>query len=411
MARSSLPSGVRLLSWARTVRYIGWGFGESLIPVLIMSLAGSYAAAGLIRASYDVTLLLALPVLGLLAERHSAKWLVAAGLFLYPFVGFSYFLAGAAGLVVFVVIARAANGIAWGLDSTGIDTYFRRTAPGASIASSFGFLDMLSELGWIFSAVAGIWLVRYFSVPELLLLVAPAALLALPFVFKARTDHPSREQSRKPLPLRHAYRAALEEWEGWGGELRLLALLLFFTETVAILIGFFIPIDIYEKSGDLALVIIFTVVTAVPSLFGYLLGRYADRREKSRLAAGACATMALILFAIALPVPYLFVVLAGLLLGILIELLSILQRSIATRLSSAGHWGRLDSVFAIITGISDLAAPPILGIALDLLGFPALAGILAAIALFLALTFFLYGRGWFGRPFLRFVIFPPEHRI
>ncbi len=64
----SLPSGVRLIAWMRTIRWVGWGFGEALIPVLIMSLTGTFASAGLLTSTFDITLLLALPVLD---ERDS----------------------------------------------------------------------------------------------------------------------------------------------------------------------------------------------------------------------------------------------------------------------------------------------------------------------------------------------------
>jgi MFS family permease len=95
---------------------------------------------------------------------------------------------------------------------------------------------------------------------------------------------------------------------------------------------------------------------------------------------------------LALPLPFLLTVLGGLFIGVLVELLSIVQKSLATALSPVEHYGRLDSVFQIIGGISDLAAPPILGIALDLMGFSVVASLLAAIACFLAIVFFFHTR-------------------
>ncbi|MEJ0053872.1 MAG: MFS transporter [bacterium] len=385
-------AGVRSLAYARTIRYVGWGFGESLIPILIMQLTGSFGEAGLVRSSYEVTLLLAIPVLGLLAERMSAKWLVIIGLCIYPFVGLFYFIAGMTGLVAFVVVARGLNGIAWGLDSTGIDTYIRRMAPGSTIASSFGLLDTLSNFGWLAAALAGILLIKYFSIQALLFLVAPTALLALPFVLRIRKDHPALANAAKKLPLRHAYRSAIDEWKTWNSDLRLLAMLLLFTEVVVVLVEFFIPIDIYFTTGNLSLVILFTVVMGIPSLFGYLLGKIADRGEKARLAAILCGLMALVLAALALPLPYAVTVAGGLLIGTLVEFLSILQKSLATALTPPDHYGRLESVFSVIGGISDLAAPVMLGVALDFMGFPLLASLLATIACFLAIVFFFHTR-------------------
>lgn len=387
--KRSIPSGVQMMAWERTIRYIGWGAGDTLIPVLIMSLTGTFAGAGLINASYDIVLLLALPLCGVLAEKFPGKWLVIAGLLLYPLVGIFYFLAGATGLLLFVVFARTSNGVTWGLESVGIDTYFRRLTPGGSLASSFGWLDTLSEVAWMAAALSGIWLIHYFSIGDLLFLIAPFSLLAIPFALAARTDHPALGKSKKPLALRDSYRIALDEWRAWAGDLRLLAGLLLFTETVSVLVDFFIPIDIYLDSHNLALVILFTVVSGIPPAFGYLLGRVADAREKHRVAAVACVAMALILFALSLPLPYLFTILAGLGLGIVIELLAVLRQALATRLTPAERWGRLDSVFQIVGCVADIGAPPLLGAALDLAGLPAVAAVLAAIALLLALVFIL----------------------
>lgn len=399
------------MAWERTVRYVGWGFGESLIPVLIMSLTGTFAVAGLVNSIYDIALLLALPVCGVLAERFPGKWLVVAGLIAYLFVGSFYLLAGATGLLLFVVFARVANGLGWGLESIGIDTYFRRLTPSGSLATSFGFLDTLSELGWIASALASIWLVHYFSIQQLLFLVAPTAAIAALLALSAKRDHPALASAKKRLPLRDSYRIALEEWRIWEVDLRLLAILLLFTDTVAVLIDFFIPIDIYLKSHDLTLVILFSVVAAIPSVFGYILGKVADHKEKHRLAAVACLGMALVLVALSLPIPYMIIVLAGLVLGVLIELLSILQKTLATRLTPAERWGRLDSVFQIVGCIANIGAPPLLGIALDLMGFPSVAAVLAAFAFILALVFILTthprpikipGGAWTNLP-------PPKH--
>jgi MFS family permease len=405
----SIPSGVRLLAWTRTIRYVGWGFGESLIPILIMGLSGTFVAAGMIRSSYEITLLVALPVLGLLAERYPAKWLVVAGLCIYPFVGFGYFLAGVTGLLIFVVVARAINGITWGLDSTGIDTYFRRLTPGGSLASSFGFLDTLSQLGWIAAALAGIWLIRYFSIGELLLLVAPTSLLALPLAFAARRDHPALGRKERRLPLREAYASTFEEWAVWDFDLRLLALLMFFMSFVSVLIGFFIPIDIYQSSHDLVLVIVFGAVTAIPSVFGYLLGWLADRHDNKLMAALACVGIALILIALSLPIPYMLTVLGGLLLGVLMELVSIIQRNLATKHSTADRYGRLDSVFGVIGGIGDLAAPPVVGAALDMAGFSWVAALLGGIAVAFAMVFIVNAR---RIPYRTNLIIPtPQHEV
>jgi MFS family permease len=414
-ARDSIPSGVRSLAWARTWNWVGWGFGESLIPVFIMSLAGSYAAAGIVRSAYELALLLSLPLVGILAERYPAKWLVVGAYAIYPFVGLSYYLAGVTGALVFIVIARLINGVTWGASDVGITTYFRRLTPSGSIASSFGFLDMLSEFGWILAAISAIWLVQYFSIGQLLFMVVPFSLVGLLFAMRARRDHPAMARPKRQLRLRAAYKSAIAEWHHWNTELRLLAFLLIFSQFVSAVIDFFVPIDIYQKSASLALVIVFMVVSAIPSIFGYLLGRYADKHNKPRLIAVSCGFMALVLLALTLPLPYLLVVGAGITLGLVLELLGILRRSIATLLVPETHFGRLESVFSMVGGIGDLAAPPILGALLMLMGLPTLAAVLAAIALLFALLFIARSHHRHGFPKLPDsfwkLVPPPEHKV
>ena len=379
-----------------------------------MSLAGSYAAAGLVRSTYEVALLLSLPFVGILAERYPAKWLIVGSYAIYPLVGLSYYAAGVTGALVFIVIARLINGVSWGGSDVGITTYFRRLTPGGSIASSFGFLDTISEFGWIVAAVASIWLVRYFSIGQLLFMVVPFSFVGLLYAMRAKRDHPAMAKPKRHLRLRTAYRNALSEWRHWNTELRLLAFLLVFSQFVSAVIDFFVPIDIYQKSASLPLVIVFVVVSAIPSIFGYLLGRFADRHNKPRLIAAACGFMALVLLMLTLPVPYLLVVGAGITLGLVLELLGILRRSIATFLVPKTHFGRLESVFSMVGGIGDLAAPPLLGALLMVMGLPALAAILAAIALLFALLFIMRSHHRRGFPKLPIsfwkIIPPPEHR-
>jgi len=93
-----MPEGIKLLAWARTARWVGWGFGESLIPIFLFAFSASYAETGLLSSVFEISLLISLPIVGMLADRMSAKVLIIAGLVLYPLVGASYFLAGATGV-------------------------------------------------------------------------------------------------------------------------------------------------------------------------------------------------------------------------------------------------------------------------------------------------------------------------
>ncbi len=158
-----IPRGVRMLTIATAVYWIGWGFAESLIPILLYSFSNTFAQAGLLRSAFDVTLILSLPLIGMAADRMRATTLVLIGLFLYLFVGTGYFLAGVTGFAVFIVLARLLNGVSYGLVSVGRETYFRRHTPASKIATVFGYLDTISNFWWIIAAVMGIFLIKYFS--------------------------------------------------------------------------------------------------------------------------------------------------------------------------------------------------------------------------------------------------------
>lgn len=381
----SFPEGVRLFMWSRLVRWLGWGFGEALIPVFIFSMSVSYAEAGLMGAIYSLALVLALPIVGALADRMSAKTLILAGLLAYPLVGLGYFLAGVTGVAAFIILARGINGITWALEGTGIDTYYRRTTNRACLSSSFGYIETWANLGWIGAALAGIFLIEYVPIHWLLLMVAPFALFALPIALKAPADSPRMGQS--PFSGLALYAAAFGELRGWNIHLHALAVLVLFMGAVATMVGFFIPIDAYVAGADLKMVILLGIVATVPMLFGYPLGRFADRYNKYVLLAFALIATALIMVALALFPQYWVKLVASFLLGVLIELLVVVGKAMVTTLGSEETYGLRGSLFESISTLGKLAAPLLIGISLDTLGFGNLSYIVAGIAAVLAVGF------------------------
>ncbi|MDO8622449.1 MAG: MFS transporter, partial [bacterium] len=305
LRRAPEPHGVsgalRTVAWSRTIRWIGWGFGESLIPILIFSFSSTYAEAGLIRSVFEIVLLICFPLVGVLADRVSARTLILAGAVVYPLVGFGYLLAGITGLAIFLVFARAANAIGWALESTGVDTYYRRMASRTSMNSSFGFIDTLAGSGWVIAALIGILLVPYVPIHVLLFIVAPTSIIA--GLIAARAPHDSPQPAKKPTgahPMAQSYRLMLVEWKSWNGNLRLLGALSFFVGIIEALIWFFIPIDAYVEGTKLSLVILLTVVASIPPMFGYAIGKIADRRNPYALIAAGLVGAAAILLCIAI---------------------------------------------------------------------------------------------------------------
>ena len=111
----------------------------------------------------------------------SSKTLLIIGLLIYPFIGISYYLAGATGLILFVIFARGINGLSYCLDTIGNNTYIRRMTPKGVVASSFGYMASTANFFWAVSAIAGAFTSSDLchTVGTLLFLVTPFALLAL----------------------------------------------------------------------------------------------------------------------------------------------------------------------------------------------------------------------------------------
>jgi MFS family permease len=125
-----IPHEAKILTAVTSIRWIGWGFAESLIPVLLYSFGHTFAEAGLLRSTYDIAFIIALPLVGVLADKtHRATTLVLIGLLLYLFCGVAYLLAGIMSAVVFIVLARGINGVAYAFDAVGRNTCVRRHTP------------------------------------------------------------------------------------------------------------------------------------------------------------------------------------------------------------------------------------------------------------------------------------------
>lgn len=378
-----LPDGVRILAWTRSVRWIGWGLGEALLPVFIFLFANSFAETGLLSATVDITALASLPFIGIWADRFPAKRLILVSLLLYPLVGLGYLLAGVSGLAIFIVLARAVNGLTWEMENVGIVTYYRRTVDKVRIATSFGYLDTWTHVAWIAAALLGMLLVYYLPVHYLLFAIAPFALIAYGVARRVPEDALSPNPTSKTPSLR-SYAKALREWRTWNAHLWLLGALVLFSSIISTLMYFFLPIDAYLAGANLPMVVLVTVFGAIPALFGYQLGHIADRRNKYALLGFGLVGVAVIALGLAVFPYYWFKLVAIFLMGIILELFFVVQNSLITALGPSETYGERGSAFEGIITLGDLAAPLLLGIGLDVIGFGHLALIVAGGALLLS---------------------------
>jgi len=387
-----LPSGVRLFAWVRAIRWFGWGFGESLLPIFILSFSHTFAEAGLFSSTVEIVSLMSLPIIGMWADRIPAKRLVLWSLILYPLVGLGYLLAGIFSLAVFVVLARAVNGFTWELENVGVATYYRRVIDRRNIAASFGYLDTWTNLAWIAAAILGMFLISFMPIHYLLFAIAPFSFVAYFIALKAPKD-PMILDGEIHQPSIYSYGKSLRAWRTWTANFWLLGLIVFFSSIISAFISFFIPITAYLAGANLPMVVLLGIFGALPALFGYMLGLIADRRNRYVLIALSLFCVAIIAVWLAAIHAYWLQLSAVFLLGIILELLFVVQSSLITTLGPAETYGRRGSAFESISTLGDLVAPLILGVTLDVLGFSNVAFTIAAGAIVLAAIFLLKRKG------------------
>ncbi|MCU0660487.1 MAG: MFS transporter [Candidatus Pacebacteria bacterium] len=388
---SELPLGIKLVAWSRMVRWIGWGFGEALIPIFIFTFSHTFAEAGLFRSVIDVTGLLMLPIVGMWVDRTSARRLILISLLIYPLVGVSYFLAGAFGLAIFIILARAINGIAWQMEDVGVGTYYRRLSPKGIISSAFGFIDTWANLGWILAALTGIVLLAILPIHVLLLAIAPFAILAFFVVRRAPRDHVANEKnlSVASFGIIAPYKETLILCSSWSRHLWFLCALSVFSGIIGVLMWFFIPIDAYAEGAQPGFVVLLSIIGTIPSLFGYAFGKIADKSNKYFLLSVGLIAVALVMTGLALFPSFAFKMVASFLLGVLLELFSVVERGLITTFGTPERYGEQQSAFDSLTTLAGLGSPLLVGVMIDELGFAHAAVVFAGIATFFALNYFL----------------------
>lgn len=381
--RSDLPAGVRLFAWVRAIRWFGWGFGEPLLPVFIMGFSHTFMEAGLFSSTVELVSLVSLPFVGVWADKVPAKRLVLWSLILYPMVGVFYTLAGIFSMAIFIIFARVVNGLTWELENVGIATYYRRIIGRRKIATSFGYLDTLTNGSWILSALIGMYLVSVLPIHYILFAIAPFSIVAYFIALRGPVDHLIQNSESVPAIK---FTASLAQQNNRGQHLWLIGAITLFSSIINSLISFFIPIDAYLTGANLSLVVLLGIFGALPSLFGYLLGSVADKRDRYRLLSMSLFCIAASTIWLAAVHLFCFKLVIVFILSVVLELISVVQSSLITTIGSAATYGKRGSIFEGISTTGDLIAPLILGATLDATGFSHSVLYIGGIAVLLAVV-------------------------
>ncbi|MFA6524088.1 MAG: MFS transporter [Candidatus Paceibacterota bacterium] len=381
--------GTRVLTYATSVRWIGWGFAETLISVFIFSFATSYAQAGLLKSMYEIALIIMLPLAGIFADRIKPTTIILIGLSLYVIVGTSYLFAGLTGLAIFIVIARLFNGFGAALDSVGRETYFRRNNLPSKLATVFGYFDTVANFWWIVAALFGIILVKFVSIHWLLFLIVPTVIISIFIVWKW-----GRKNDSAPVVAdgqKANYKDLIREFKSWNLQLKLITGFNFFIAFTGSIISFFLPIQMFTEGSGYTPIILLGVIVTIPVLFGWVLGKLFDKKGMRVFVYGLIAYGVLLLFLGNTHI-YGWQILLAFLIGIIQEFIHVGKMELTSFYANSEHFGRVDGFMQSIINIGIMTGPLVAGILIDVYDTRVVYFGLAFLMLMLAFTFAVGGR-------------------
>lgn len=370
-AKEKFPLGIKIISWATGIRWAGWGLSDALIAILIFSLTKSYSESGLLRSSYDLFFILALPVAGYLADRISLRLILLIGLWIYPFIGLAYFLAASLGASLFILLARGLNGISYALDLTGRKTYVMRTSTRALVSEAFGYFDTIAVGLYLIGLLISAAIAPHVALKWLFLVIIPTDFVALIMVARLREKRKIKPK-KITLPslgkiLKKIYTTIFHDAKHWGKGMKTIGFVTFFMGFIESAGIFFVPIFAFAQGQGLSRVILLTALTQIPAIFGERIGRFADKNRYRTLIIGL--KLVIILFVIlAFYNNYFMQIMTAFAVGLILELVTLSDNGIITRIVKRNHYGRTNGELGMIGNLGSLIAPATLGLAIDSLG-------------------------------------------
>src|SRR6266481_4211987 len=363
-----IPAGLRIISVATGIRWIGWGMIEPLLPVFLFSLVKSYGVSGLFDSVGQIVFLLVLPIAGIFADRISLKIFLIGGLFFF-FLDGLWSVAAITSLVIFAFFANLFDGIAVASDVVGRATYIRQHAIGGRVASSMGFQNSLLNAGMLIGASISFVLIRFVSLPWIFFGVIPTNLVAIILLAYYLPDN-------SPPPQQRDASTEFSFTNYWGvwkhiaksrNGLRFLAGLTLFVNMLSAFNVLLIPIYAYIHGANLQEIILLGGIGIVPYLFSSPLGKIADRWGLKIFPLGLLAA-SVIIAALSLPAAYSFLLAAVLMLQTILVLLGLVLENFVTARSEPEHFGRISAVVEGLKDIGGFMGAIGLGFAVDYLG-------------------------------------------
>ncbi|HIG94656.1 MAG: Multidrug-efflux transporter, MFS transporter, DHA1 family, multidrug resistance protein [archaeon GW2011_AR13] len=365
--KEEIPKGIKLLILATSIRWIGWGLGEAFIPLFLFMFSANFLETGLLTSVFNIVFFLSIPLAGYLADNIKIKYMIIAGLMIYVLIGLGFFLAGITGAIIFVIIARGLNGLAFSLDQVGRETYIIRNSPKNKISSMFGKFDFITTFWWVLSVIIGFCLVKFLSVPIhwLLFFIAPCAIISA--LILSRLKEKKKKNNKDKKRILETYTQLFNNVKNFNNELKIILFLAFIIGIISSSIYFFVPISYYIDGNSLVSSAMFALVYATPALFGKYLGKIADKKRERIYIFSFCSII-LIFIGIIVIKNYFIMLLIVFLASTIFELLSLTNRGMLARFADRTHLGEIDGSLNGVAALGAIIGPALFGLSSDLIG-------------------------------------------
>lgn len=383
---NNIPSDVKFLTWAESIRYFGWGFSEFILAIFIFSVVGDYAKVGIISSIFEIVFIISLPFVGMWTDRVPVKKILMTGLAIYPFIGLSYFLAGEYSLVIFIIFAKAVNGFSFALDSVGSDVYLRRRSDSKNASTIFGYFETVGNFWWIMPMIASLWLLEFVEMHYLFLIIIPTTFITLFLVSKLNSPRPVK-RSKKFFSLVN-FRQTFNEVRAWDRSLKVVLLVFFLLSIISVVVEFIFPISAYSEGKSIQYAVLINICFLIPTLFGFFIGKFLDKNRRLGIGLG----IIFIFFFLALQFFVDLMVLKLLIffaLGIAFEMVTLGCDGLATLKGDLRQYGVMSGIIADISSIGKILGMIFLGFFVEKWGFDMgmMLTLGVAIALFLVFVF------------------------
>ncbi|MCA9351328.1 MFS transporter [Patescibacteria group bacterium] len=393
LLNTGLSRSTQIITYATTTRWFGWGIVDSIIPIFLYSLVNGFAETGLLKATYTILFFISLPIAGELADYVSLKKLLLIGLGIYFFIGGSYFIAAATGSILFVILARALNGISYAIDNTARETAFLRYE--SSTGKAFAVFETITQFWWLVAVASSLVIVPHVDIQWLFLGIIVTNLVA--FVIMLRLPTMAEEHHRK-IPSFKKISKNIVQFSSLRFFFKIDRIPVFGTAVLQGLVltlpTSYLAIFSYLSSNDLREAILIGGIGALPGIMSMFIGKSSDTSPRRSFLFGMILLVASFIV-LAFATSFVMQLSVAFLAGVGAQIIYLSSMVLVKKSSDEKYLGEIDSTLTSVGALSEIIGVVAIGYLIDTINLRVLGLSIAGILGFLTLFVFLWWKSKF----------------